>query len=144
MERIITRRITWFLETNRLLPPSQAGFREGRSTLDQILTLEAMILEGFNGGINTYAIFLDLSNAYDSTWHEAVLYKMAKLKIAGKILKWVHSFLKNRRMRVRIDGTSSEYAQLNIGVPQGSVISPLLFLIMMSDFPPSNSLCTYL
>ena len=69
---------------------------------------------------------------------------MAKLKIAGKILKWVHSFLKNRRMRVRIDGTSSEYAQLNIGVPQGSVISPLLFLIMMSDFPPSNSLCTYL
>lgn len=139
--KILAKRIAWFLETNYLLPNSQAGFREGRSTIDQIMTLEAKIKEGFNKKLNTYAIFLDLCNVYDSTWHEAILFKMARLEVKGKTLKWIKNFLKNRTMKVRIDVEISETTSQKVSVPQGSVLSPLLCLIMISDFPESSRLC---
>lgn len=91
MGKIMTHSITWALEMNKKLPPNQAGFREGKSVLDHILTLEAKIKEGFNRSLITYAIYLDLCHAYDSTWHKAIQYKMAHLQIEGKTLKWVKS-----------------------------------------------------
>lgn len=134
-EKIISRWLTWHLEEKRLIPENQAGFRRNRSTLDHILHLEAKIQEGFNIGLNTYAIFLVLCNAYDAAWHKAILFKLTEVEVRGKALCWIEAFLKKREMKVRVDGTTSEPVKITIGVPQGSVLSPLLFLVLTIDFP---------
>lgn len=83
-EKLISRRLTWHLEEKRLIPENQAGLRRNRSTLDHILHLEAKIQEGFNRGLNTYAIFLHLCNAYDAAWHKAILFKLTNVEVRGK------------------------------------------------------------
>ncbi|KZS12015.1 Uncharacterized protein APZ42_023098 [Daphnia magna] len=106
---------SWFLEWNHLLQPTQAGFRPGRSTIDHIVALENHTKIGFSKGSPTTAIFLDIVKA---------------------ILKWTKSFLTGRTARIRIGDHLSEAHPVTRGVPQGAVLSPLLFNVMMSDLPP--------
>lgn len=137
MERIINRRLSWHLEKFNLLTASQSGFRKGRNTLDNIIGLELFIREGFNkrAPLNTYAIFLDISKAFDITWIQGILYKLSKKGIKGQILNWLNNLLRDRTYCVRIGDTHSDEYPAKIGVPQGSPLSPLLFYVMLDDFP---------
>jgi hypothetical protein len=99
--------------------------------------LEQRIRRGFNSkkGKKTYALFLDISKAYDVVWIPGLLKKLAKLGISGNILGWLKNFLTDRSFCVRIGNVLSESRSIKTGVPQGAILSPLLFNIMLSDFP---------
>jgi hypothetical protein len=140
-ERVIKFRLQSHLEHFNCIPKFQAGFRPGFSTFDHVVRLESHIKESFNKGQNTYAVFLDISKAYDSVWIPALLYKSSKLKISGSILNWLKQFLTNRSFTVRINNKLSSPAALKRGVPQGGVLSPTLWLAYMYDFPIPAPLC---
>jgi len=136
-EKILNNRLNWFLESKNLLPGFQSGFRKRRSTTDNLVDLEQRIRRGFNSkkGKKTYALFLDISKAYDVVWIPGLLKKLAKLGISGNILGWLKNFLTDRSFCVRIGNVLSESRSIKTGVPQGAILSPLLFNIMLSDFP---------
>lgn len=81
--RLVNSRLSWHLEAKNFLPSFQAGFRKGLSTVDHIVALECIIKKGFDDSTNTYAIFLDLSKAFDSTWLSGLLFKLASVGIDG-------------------------------------------------------------
>jgi hypothetical protein len=135
MERVINTRLNWHLETRNLLQPNQSGFRPNRSTIDHIIALENDVSTGFASKLPTYAIFLDIAKAFDHTSTDGVLYKLGKLGVKGNLLHWIKSFLSNRTAKVRVGNQLSEPRTLSKGVPQGAVLSPALFNVMMSDLP---------
>ena len=134
-ERLVNARLTWHLETKNLLPNFQSGFRKGRSTMDNLVDLEQRIKINMNKKKKTYAVFLDMSRAYDKVWIPGLLKKLTRLGIDGELLGWLQKFLLGRSFRVRIGELLSEARQLLTGVPQGAILSPLLFNIMLYDFP---------
>ena len=141
MERIVNQRLTWHFEKNGLRLKTQAGFRKGRSTMDNIIGLEHFIREGFNkrNPLNTYAVFLDVTKAFDKTWIQGILYKLASKGVNGPILGWLDNLLRDRTYCVRVGNTYSEDHPLKVGVPQGSPLSPFLFSVIMDDFPTMHS-----
>ena len=138
MERIVANRLTWYLETENLLNPLQTGFRKNKNTVDQLIRLQDSANKSINTKGYTAAIFLDYSKAFDMLWTEGLLYKLRKLKIFGNTYTWIENFLKGRSIKVRLGTELSTSKKIENGVPQGSVIAPLLFIIMMNDFPTLN------
>ena len=132
---MIKERIQWYVEKNNLLPNFLSGFRKGRSTTDNIVQLENDIQKNINCSVHTLAVFLDVEKAYDSLWIEGLLFKLNQCGIQGKMLNYLQNYLTERTFQVRIsDIESGEYKMLN-GLPQGSVLSPILYNIMMRDIP---------
>jgi ribonuclease HI len=134
-ERIITNRISWYVESKNLICPNQAGFRKRRCTTDHLVQLDLDIKRSFKEKQSTVAVFLDIEKAYDSVWITGLLYKLSKIGIHGSCLAWLSNFLQNRSICIRLGSHSSAFKLLKNGVPQGAVISPLLFNIMLFDFP---------
>ncbi|KAI9565067.1 putative R-directed D polymerase from mobile element jockey-like [Daphnia sinensis] len=132
MERIIANRLHWLLETKGKINKIQAGLRRGCSTMDHIIQLETNIVTSFSQKKSTVAVFLDIKKAYDSIWIQG-LFKMASMGITGAILAWLKNFVTGRSMCVRIGDQESSRKTISNGVPQGEVISPILFNIMMND-----------
>ena len=137
-ERWLNTRLTWLLESKNLLPRTQSGFRKGRSTLDNIVALEQRIRKGWSELKKTYAVFLDMKKAFDMVWIPGLLKKLASIGISGPTLIWLKNFLTGRSFRVRIGNTLSDAKKLFAGVPQGSILSPLLFNVMLIDFPEAD------
>jgi len=135
---MINRRLTWILEKRGILPKHQAGFRKGYSTIDHIIRLETAAKSALNSGNICSAVFLDLTKAYDETWITGLLFKLTKIGIKGKLLRWLRSFLTDRTAQVTVEGCISEERTLTKGVPQGGILSPTLFCIMMYDFPGTD------
>ena len=141
-ERIILSRLPFFLESNFILSPRQAGFRPGRSTLDQILFLCQSILDGFNKprpGSRTILSTIDLSKAFDSVWHPALFYKFISAGLPSCFPRWIQSFLFDRRACVVFQNHKSRSFRVRRGVPQGSVFGPVLFSLFINDLPASLS-----
>jgi ribonuclease HI len=138
MEKMITNRLQWFLETNKLLTPYQTGFRKHKSTIDQILRLQDYIHKKLSNKQNVLAIFIDFERAYDMLHVPTLLEKLHKMGISGNIFDWISKFLTNRTFQVKVGIELSEKFSQENGTPQGSVISSLLFLIMINNLDPGS------
>jgi len=139
LERMIASRLRFYLESNNLINRIQAGFRKNYCTLDQAIRLKTEAENVVRSGNITTAVTLDFSKAFDLIWVDGLLLKMMRLNITGKILNWVKNYLTNRINQIKIGNSLSDPYNLDNGTPQGSVLSPLLFLIMINDFPIISS-----
>ena len=135
MERMVTNRLLNYLEINNLFNAFQCGFRKGHCTTDHIVRLKTEAEFAIKSGNITVAIFIDFTKAFDLLWRDGLVLKLMKLNIKGLCLKWIKNFLENRSSHVVIDSFLSDSFDFDNGTPQGSVISPILFLIMINDFP---------
>jgi len=132
-ERVIKSNILEHLLNHNLINPGQHGFVPGRSTQTQLLQHYCDIFETLQEGSRIDTIFLDFSKAFDKVNHDILLQKVAKHKIKGKIGIWLQEFLNNRKYRVVANGEKSDIQDVLSGVPQGTVLAALLFIIMISD-----------
>jgi hypothetical protein len=133
LEKLVTNRLTHYLESNHLLVNCQAGFRKNRSTIDQILKLQDTITKYNSNRGFTVAAFLDFEKAYDMLWRPGLLTKVKRLGIHGKMFSFIENFISDRTFQVKVGSELSEPKILENGTPQGSVISCILFLIMIND-----------
>ena len=134
LERIITMRLMWYLNENHMLHYSQAGFQSWHNTSELLLRFTESIYAAFDKNSVSYAILLDISSAYDSIWRDGLRFKMRnEFQLKGRLYWWLDSFLKNRMGKVVLNGTCSIVKEFEVGVPQGSSLSPLLFLLYIND-----------
>ena len=132
-EKIIYTRIMTFFEDKKLFSENQFGFRENRGTTLAILTLINKVVTGFNENKNTLGVFLDFRKAFDTVNHKILLKKLDKYGIRGNCLKLIESYLSNRQQFVQINEVNSSMQSIHCGVPQGSILGPLLFLCYIND-----------
>ena len=143
LEKIVYKRLNDFLHSNNILIPQQFGFRRNCSTSMGVLNLVNTIVTAIDDGKYCLGIFLDLSKAFDTIDHSILLKKLVHYGVRGIALNWFTSYLENRSQFVAFNGVKSQSRNVKYGVPQGSVLGPLLFLIYINDIVNSSQLFTY-
>ena len=148
-ERMFADRLIHLAETNNWLSSYQAGFRRGRSCEDQILRMVQAIDDGFQKPKmeRSVLVLLDFSAAFDTVWRQKLLLYMLDTGVPHAYVKWLFQFLNNRQARVKFNGSISNSRQLHQGLPQGSVLSPLLFIFYINNLaallPSTNTNCMF-
>ena len=135
LERMIAERLYFQAESNDWFSNLQAGFRRGRSCMDQILRITQAIEDGFQSKKleRSVLVLLDYSKAFDTVWRERLLLTMIDKGVPMLAIRWIHDFLLNRQAKVSLHGEESSSRRLRQGVPQGCVLSPLLFLFFIDN-----------
>ena len=126
-------RVYTHLEENNLLYKHQYGFRKQHSINHAIVNMIEKIKRKLDNKFLVAGVFIDLEKAFDTVNHKILLDKLSHYGISGSALAWFTSYLNNRYQRVSLDGNLSDYRQIECGVPQGSILGPLLFLIYLND-----------
>ena len=138
-EKLVNNRIVDHLE-NCLFSDFQYGFRSSRSIADLVTVVSDRIARAFNRSGATQAVALDISKAFGSVWYAGLLHEPKSYGISGQIFGPISSFLSKRRLRMVLDGKSSQEYPVNAGVPQGSILGPTYFLLYINDLP-DNVIC---
>ena len=149
LERLIVNRLSWWLEAKSLLSPWQAGFRKRRCTTDQCLRLSQFVSDGFHSTNKerTVLMLFDYSKAYDTVWRTGLLQKMLDIGITLRFVQWTTAWLTNRIAHVQLNGLTGRCRTFKEGLPQGSVLSQLLFVlyinVLLGNFSESTMVSAY-
>ena len=114
-------------------------FKPGDSCINQLLSVTHEIFKSSDVGLEVRSVFLDVSKALDKVWHDGIIYRVTQNGISGDLLNLKEDFLKERKQRVLLNGQDSTWENINAGVPQGSILSPLLFLIYIKDLAEDHT-----
>ena len=128
-DKLIHKRLYWFMESNNFLPEEQSGFRKGRCTLDNLIILESDIRHAILNKQFLTAVFLDIEKAYDSCWNNTILKELKRFGLRGRLPCLIRSFLEERSFQVLLDDALSYTKETELGIPQGSSLSVTLFAI---------------
>ena len=117
---------------NNLISSNQSGFKPGDSCINQLLSITHEICNSFDEGLEVRSVFLDISKAFDTVWHQGLLFKLSQNGISGNLLDLLSRFLSDRKQGVLLKRQASEWQNVTADVPQGSILGSLLFLICIS------------
>ena len=135
-ERIVANRLSSFMERKKLFCPYQSGFRKGRMTAEQLLHLIEESSIAIKKKQITAALFLDAEAAFDQAWQDGIRYKLHNhLKLPQRLVRLLSSFLTDRSLTVKVGNDTSREVKMAAGTPQGSCLSPLLYIILVNDIP---------
>jgi hypothetical protein len=132
-EKIVKKQLVQYLETHALLAENQYGFRPNTGTEDAIAKVTSIVMKNLDRGQKCLGIFIDLCKAFDSVSHSKLIKKLRSFGISGRILEWFRSYLTSRPQSVKISGKLSEPRVSEYGIPQGTVIGPVLFILYVDD-----------
>ena len=133
LEKHVNKEIYEYMESNKLFFMHQNGFRKGKSTIRAVNNIANKLYEYKNNGEYSIAIFLDLSKAFNCVNHDILCMKLEKVGIKGQCKQWIMEYLRDRQQYVRNGGINSDCKSINYGIPQGSVLGPLIYLLYVND-----------
>ena len=144
MEKLVRSHILNHMKSQNLFTKRQYGFISGRSTSLQLLEVLDKWTEALDNGQYVDCIYMDFQKAFDKVPHKRLLEKIKSYGIVGTTLNWIEDFLKNRTQKVMVNGAGSEWENVTSGIPQGSVLGPILFVIYINDLPDTVESDSYL
>ena len=133
LERLVFKYLYNHFLDNNILSSFQSGFTPGDSTVNQLTYLYNTFCHALDSGKEVRVVFCDISKAFDRVWHAGLIHKIKAAGISGNLLKWFVSYHENRKQRVVLSGAQSNWNFIQAGVPQGSMLGPLLFLLYIND-----------
>lgn len=139
MEKVVYNRLVEVVDRTNLLPKIQFGFRKGHSTVHQVKRIQNYITRNKIIKNSTGVVLLDIAKAFDSIWHDGLIYKLIKMKIPTFLIRMLNAFIRNRYFEVHINNSISNKIHIPAGLAQGTSISPILYSLYVADIPTNQN-----